>query len=163
VSILKSINNTIIQTPSSKSTFNHSHSNNKKKNNRSTIENESDHTSNTLEGEEEDDNENDNDNKFHCKIPSKSLLSVFKNLNSIEKNVERCTILIKYIPISQQSSARIYDFEATSVTRIINSKNEEQLYETKFLIVMHCKYGEFSFFNNNVIYSKFNSKYKRIA
>ena len=72
------------------------------------------------------------------------MLSIFKNINSIEKNVEKCTITVKHIPLSQESYAnKIYDFDSTMLTKMYNKKKEEQLFDTKFLIIMNCKNGTF--------------------
>ena len=82
------------------------------------------------------------DTTFKCKIPAKSLLSIFKNINSLEKNVEKCTISVKHVLVSQDTAAvKIYDFDATMITKRINENQEEQLYDTKFLIIINCKYG----------------------
>ena len=71
------------------------------------------------------------------------MLSIFKNINSIEKNVEKCTISVKYIPLSTDAAAaKVYDYDASMMTKMVNKENEEQLFETKFLIIMHCKYGK---------------------
>ena len=79
---------------------------------------------------------------FKCKIPAKSLLSIFKNINSLEKNVEKCSITVKHVPISQDTAAnKVYDFDSTMLTRMLNENHEEQLYDTKFLIILNCKYG----------------------
>ena len=104
---------------------------------------------------------------FKCKIPSKviqlsffllfhffygmkriysfiiqCLLSIFKNINSLENNVEKCTITVKYIPLSQEAAAKVYDYETTMVTKMLNKNNEEQLFDIKFLIIINCKYGK---------------------
>ena len=63
-------------------------------------------------------------------------------MNSIEKNVEKCTITVKYIPISQESAGKVYDYDSTMMTKMLNKNNEEQLFDTKFLIIMNCKYGK---------------------
>jgi hypothetical protein len=77
------------------------------------------------------------DDEFKCKIPAKCLLTIFRNINFIEKNVEKCTITIKRVPLSQDSAAhKIYDFDTTMMTKI-----DDQLFDIKFLIIMNCKHG----------------------
>jgi hypothetical protein len=79
---------------------------------------------------------------FKCKIPAKCLLSIFKNINSLEKNIDKCTITVKYVPLSDDTAAKIYDYnETTMVTKMMNKNNQEQLFDTKFLIIMTSKYG----------------------
>ena len=79
---------------------------------------------------------------FKCKIPAKCLLSVFKNINSLEKNVEKCSISVRHVPMSQDTAAaKIYDFDTTMITKMLNENQEEQLYDTKFSITMFCKFG----------------------
>ena len=78
---------------------------------------------------------------FKCKIPAKCLLAIFKNINSLEKNIEKCTITVKYIPLSQDTSAKIYDYNSTTVTKMIGKNNQEQLFDTKFLVIMNSKHG----------------------
>lgn len=79
---------------------------------------------------------------FKCKVPSKCLLSIFRNINSLEKNLEKCTITVKYIPMSDETAAKVADYETTLITKMVNQNNEEILYDTKFLIIMSSKYGE---------------------
>ena len=63
-------------------------------------------------------------------------------MNSIEKNVEKCVITVKYIPLNKEDETRIYDYDATIMKKFRNKNNEEQYYETKFIIIMNCKYGK---------------------
>ena len=73
----------------------------------------------------------------------KCLLSIFKNINSLEKNVEKCTISVKYIPVNpEDTAAKVPDYEATMMTKMLNKNNEEKLYDIKFLIIMNCRHGE---------------------
>lgn len=82
--------------------------------------------------------------QFKCKLPAKSLLSIFRSITSLEKNIEKCTITVKYIPLSQDTiAAKVYEYDSTMITKMVNQNNEEQLYDTKFLIIMHSKYGWF--------------------
>lgn len=60
---------------------------------------------------------------------------------SLEKNIEKCTITVKYVPLSQDSAAKVYDYDSTMITKMVNKNNEEQLYDTKFLIIMTSKHG----------------------
>lgn len=79
---------------------------------------------------------------FKCKIPSKCLLSIFKNINSMEKLVEKCTITIKYVPYIRDPSQKACDYDSTMITKVYDKESkQEQLYDTKFLIIMYCKYG----------------------
>lgn len=77
---------------------------------------------------------------FKCKVPAKCLLSIFKNINSLEKNVDKCTITVKYVPLSQDTVAKAYDYDSTMTASKLVSKNK-QLYDTKFLIIMNSKHG----------------------
>jgi hypothetical protein len=94
-----------------------------------------------------DNNEDDNDStqreddEFRCKIPSKCLLYIFKNISSIEKNVEKCTISVKYIPLENDDKTKVYDYDASMIKKFKNKDNQEELYETKFLVIMNCKFG----------------------
>ncbi|CAF0800148.1 unnamed protein product [Brachionus calyciflorus] len=78
---------------------------------------------------------------FKCKIPVKCFLSIFKNINSLEKNIEKCTITVKYIPLTNDTAQKVYDYDSTMVTKKINKNNQEQLFDTKFLIIMTSKHG----------------------
>lgn len=69
------------------------------------------------------------------------MLSIFKNINSLEKNIEKCTITVKYIPLNQDTMAKCQDYDSTMITKKLNKNNEEQLYDTKFLIIMTSKHG----------------------
>lgn len=71
----------------------------------------------------------------------KCLLSIFRNINSLEKNLEKCTITVKYIPLSDETAAKVADYETTLITKMVNQNNEEVLYDTKFLIIMSSKHG----------------------
>ncbi len=65
-------------------------------------------------------------------------------MNSMaEKSVESCNISIKYTPINdEQMASKAYEYDSTMLTKRINKKNnEEQLYDTKFIIIMKCKFG----------------------
>jgi hypothetical protein len=71
------------------------------------------------------------------------LISIFKNINSLEKNVEKCTITVKYIPLNRETNEKAIDYDSTMITKILNkTNNQEQLYDTKFLIIMNSKYGK---------------------
>jgi hypothetical protein len=39
------------------------------------------------------------------------------------------------------AAAKIYDFDTTMITKMLNENQEEQLYDTKFSITMFCKFG----------------------
>ena len=73
-----------------------------------------------------------------CK-KKKCLLTIFKNVNSLEKNVEKCTITVKYIPLNTETASRVYEFDTTMTTKRLNEKNEEQLFDIKFLVILTCK------------------------
>ena len=93
---------------------------------------------------DENDDQNSATPTFKCKMPAKCLLAIFRNINALEKSVERCTITVKYIPISEDEMAnKAYDYDSsTMLTKRLNKKsNEEQLYDTKFLIIMNCKHA----------------------
>ena len=65
----------------------------------------------------------------------------------MEKNVEKCTITVKHIQLSQDTSVnKIYDFDSTMMTKMLNKNKEEQLFDTKFLIIMNCKHGKLQIF-----------------
>ena len=50
---------------------------------------------------------------------------------------------MKYIPLEKNDQAKVYDYDATMMTKKFkNKENEELVYETKFLIIMNCKYGK---------------------
>ena len=85
--------------------------------------------------------DDDEEEEFRCKIPSKCLLHIFKNISLIEKNVEKCTISVKHIPIEREDKTKVYDYDATMIKKFKNKDNEEELYETKFLVIMSCRYG----------------------
>ena len=85
--------------------------------------------------------ETGNHEPFKCKIPAKCLLSIFKNINSLEKNIDKCTITVKYVPLSDETAAKVYDYDTTLITKMTNKQNQEQLYDTKFLIIMNSKHG----------------------
>ncbi len=71
------------------------------------------------------------------------MISIFKNINSLEKNVEKCTITVKYIPLNRETNEKAIDYDSTMITKILNkTNNQEQLYDTKFLIIMNSKYGK---------------------
>lgn len=89
----------------------------------------------------DDPNEIQSEEQFKCKIPSKCLLTIFKNINNIEKNVEKCTITIKHVLLNNESQTRVYDYDATMMKKVVNDKNEEEIFEIKFLIIMSCKFG----------------------
>ena len=78
---------------------------------------------------------------------AKCLLAIFKNINSIEKNVEKCAISVRLLPLSQQAAAaKAYDYDTTMVTKVMGKSDNGdeqvvQLFDTKFLIIMHCKHG----------------------
>lgn len=59
----------------------------------------------------------------------------------MEKSIEKCTITVKYIPLSQDATAKVYDYDTSMITKRLNKNNEEQLFDIKFLIIMNCKYG----------------------
>lgn len=71
------------------------------------------------------------------------MFTIFKNINSLEKNVEKCTITVKYIPLSQETASRVYEFDTTMTTKLVNEKNEQQLFDIKFLIILSCKHSKF--------------------
>ncbi len=80
--------------------------------------------------------------KFSILQKKKFLVSIFKNINSLEKNVEKCTITVKYIPLNSGSGENgASEHDTTMVTKMIAKNNQEQLFDTKFLIIMNCKYG----------------------
>lgn len=60
-------------------------------------------------------------------------------MNSLEKNVEKCTITVKYIPLNTETASRVYEFDTTMTTKRLNEKNEEQLFDIKFLVILTCK------------------------
>jgi len=64
-------------------------------------------------------------------------------VNALEKNVEKCTITVKYVPLTQESASKVYDYDTTMITKRMNKNNEEQLFDIKFLIIMNCKYGRY--------------------
>ena len=67
---------------------------------------------------------------------------MFKNVNSLEKNVEKCTITVKYIPLNKEAD-KACDYDSTMLTKMVNkTNNQEELFDTKFLIIMNCKYGK---------------------
>lgn len=66
---------------------------------------------------------------------------IFKNISSIEKSVEKCTITVKYIPVEKGDETKVYDYDATMMKKFRNKDNEEELFETKFLVIMNCKFG----------------------
>ena len=66
---------------------------------------------------------------------------------ALEKTVEKCTITVKFIPLSQESTAKVYDYDSTMITKRLNKNDEEQLFDIKFLIIMNCKHGEFGHFS----------------
>ncbi len=73
------------------------------------------------------------------------MISIFKNIISLEKNVEKCTITVKYIPLNRETNEKAPDYESTMITKILNkTNNQEQLYDTKFLIIMNCKFGKWN-------------------
>ena len=93
-------------------------------------------------------NENHNDlslldehQPFRCKIPARCLLSIFKNINSLEKNVEKCIIAVKHLPISNDTAAKVYDYDTTMTTKKFNKNGQEQLYDVKFVVTMFSKFG----------------------
>lgn len=59
----------------------------------------------------------------------------------MEKNIEKCTITVKYIPLTNDTAQKVYDYDSTMITKKINNNNQEQLFDTKFLIIMTSKYG----------------------
>ena len=68
-------------------------------------------------------------------------------MNSLEKNVEKCSIQVKQIPINAESASRAYDFDHTMTCKGLNENNEEQLYDIKFLVILSCKNSKLSFKN----------------
>jgi len=79
----------------------------------------------------------------------------------MEKNLEKCTITVKYIPLNQDTVAtKVADYDSTMITKMMNQNNEEQLYDTKFLIIMTLKYG--FCFNLSLFSNVFSSIIKRL-
>jgi hypothetical protein len=69
------------------------------------------------------------------------LVNTLLILSFLEKNVEKCTITVKYIPLSQETASRVYEFDTTTTSKRINERSQEQLFDIKFLIILSCKHS----------------------